>query len=228
MQEGACFVYTYFVKSIILSIKLAYKSSMKYLKKEEQPVVQALYKRKLLTKKSILLLSFVLTLVFMLFFLAASRTYLERSGEIYATANSTVYSDFIISSTGPNYFFPNAEVHVIFRNSYGNALQNVSAWMSLDNSTWVQVPFSNGENDVMIGITPLNGFSTTVYSRIYCTDSNVIVGNQSMHTTDLLYTSTFHLYFVSILTPQSLVVLFLVAIAIFSFLVQILEFLKNK
>lgn len=204
---------------------------MKYLirKNKDQPVIQALYKRKILTKTSILLIAYFFTIIFVLVLLAVSRTYIVKDeGEFYATANEIVYSNVEIGSTGPNYFFPNAEVHSVFESRYPDMLENVSVWMSLDNSTWVKVPFSSGNQDVIIGTTSLNGFPTTIYQKVYCPDVNVSVQNQSIQVIDLFYSSNYTIYFTSIFTSQSLVLLLLVGVAIFSFIVQILDFLAKE
>ncbi len=199
---------------------------MKLLKKEE-PLIQILYKKRRFSKVNILLIAFFLTLFLVLILFGLSRTSLEASGSLYASENQTVFSDLTINPTGPNYFFPTAEVHVFFKNLHYNLLENVSVRMSLDNSSWIEVPLSDNNRDVVIGITSLNGFSTVVYAQTYCPHYIVVVDNQTVSAIDLFYTSSYDVYLVSILSAQSIVVIVLVSIAIFSFLLQILEFLRK-
>jgi hypothetical protein len=206
---------------------------MTYLKRKSnaEPVIQTLYTRKRLTRKvTVLLISLIITLFFILALLAISRTQFAPLKEgFYLTAGETTYSNIKIELAGPNYFFPNAEIHTIFESHYGNSLENVTVCLSLDNSTWVAVPFSSGAHDVIIGSTHLDGFPTPVYLKCYSQDATVMFQNQSLSIYDAINSSDWYFTSYSIITSQSIVLLCLTSIAIFSFLVQILDFLaKDK
>jgi hypothetical protein len=175
-----------------------------------------------------MILSFVSAIVFVIALMAVGRTNIKSSGSALFGTNLTVYSSVEIESTGPNYFYPNAEIFAYFESPYADALKNVDYWMSLDNSSWVKVPFSGVRQEVSIGKTSLNGFPNTVYFKCYCPEENVTVQGRSESIVELLNSSTWGIFYTSIFTSQSLVLMLLVGIAVFSFLLQILDFMTRE
>jgi hypothetical protein len=178
--------------------------------KDTSPV-QSLYKHKRLTKSIILLISIFLTITFVITLLFISRTYIEQvGGNFFYGENETTYSNLEFASTGPNYFFPNAEVHTKFEVSNYKLLENVSIWMSVDNLTWVR-------------------YSSNIYVKSYGSDAQVIFGDKLTPIYQVLNACEFRFTYMSILSSQSIIVLILVSLAVFSFLIQILDFLaKDK
>ena len=135
----------------------------------------------------------------------------------------------MLKTTGPSYFFPSAYVDASITTPYAEYLENFTVYESTDNSTWVQVPIQMPNqfifNTVQIGNVPLNGFSIPIYFKVYFPYQNITVQNQTVLFSDFVKSLTFETFVTPFLTPQAWVIFILLIIAVFSFVLQIADFL---
>jgi hypothetical protein len=184
----------------------------------------------LISKKTkIFGLSLALTIILLIVILAVGTYKYNRiMGSLVIPSSETnepFYQTLDISSTGPNYFFPYVTVSESLTSKYYKAIANFSLSMSVDNSTWIKVPLSNEVKSVEIGIIPANSFTSTIYVKTYFPTQNVIVQNQTIPLIDVI--NSFHgvITITPYFTPQSWVILILLLVAVFSFILKILEFI---
>ncbi len=150
------------------------------------------------------------------------------SYSFYYTGDQAAYSSIEFRTSGPTYFFPNAEVHMELTSKFGNALENVSIFVSTDNSTWTKLPTTDGKHDVPLGTLPLNDYSPLIVYVKSFGPENVTLGAQSSPVLTLLNQCNISCYYVQSVSSESLVVLILVWVAVLSFVLQILDFLFRK
>jgi hypothetical protein len=176
-------------------------------------------------KFKFLVISIALTLLLDFTFIYYGDIHLtDNSGnmsELHLVSNEPTYFYIQMNTTGPSYFFPVGEVHVSFSNNYANAIKNFTVKMSLDNSTWIDVPFSAIPQTADIGQTQLSGLYTRVYVVVYF-PPQLVYGTVPVNIVE----NSFHLS-VSVdapYTPQTWLLLVLMSIALFSFTIQIIDF----
>ena len=158
---------------------------------------------------------------------------LVQVGDIHASANAGIMKGLpLISATptyfyvqmnvsGPSYFFPVGEVGASFSNPYANEISNFTVKMSLDNSTWVNVPFSSTPKIVDLGQAQLNGFYVRVYVVLYFPPQS---GYGTVPANVVVKAFNLHVYVDAPYTPQTWLLLILLFIALFSFIIQITDF----
>jgi hypothetical protein len=128
---------------------------------------------------------------------------------------------------GPSYFFPSADVSVSLTNPYAKYIENVTVYYSINNSTWVQIPFSNTPNYTKIGTVPLNSFSIPIYLKIYFQTQDVKPQNQTVPFADVIISFHDEIEFTPLIGSQGCVIFIVLGIAVFSFVLQILDFLTK-
>jgi len=149
------------------------------------------------------------------------------TGFSFAPSNDASYTSIVVNTSGPNYFFPDANLYAYITNPYAKYVENFTVYESTDNSTWVQIPISDNPNIfTKIGTVPLNGFSTTIYYKIYFPIQNLLVLQNQTLSFYQFGESFVNGYLLNPLpTPQTTVIFILLIIAVFSFVLQIVDFL---
>jgi hypothetical protein len=140
--------------------------------------------------------------------------------------------------TGPNIFFPYAELSFAIANQYSDNISGFHFFLSLspDNSSWVEIPLTKplivpsdivlGQNSTQynttnVGIIPLNGFSNVLYAEEIFPQQRFDNATQ----TRILNSFIAYFYVAPIWnTPQSIATIILVWVALTSFIIQILDF----
>ena len=136
------------------------------------------------------------------------------------------YSSFSINTKGPNYFYPYAEVSTYITSPYAQYAVNFTFYDSVDNSTWVQIPLSdNSNNFTVIGKAPLNSFAIPIYEKLYFPYQNITVQNKTISYEDFTQSIKEQYEYKPLFTPQTTVIFILIIIAVFSFVLQIVDFL---
>jgi hypothetical protein len=175
-------------------------------------------------KYSVLLISVVVTVILVIIlFVVGTVGIINATDYSFGTNTNPSYSLDTINTRGPNYFFPYADVYTYVYSPYAKYIENFTFYESTDNSTWFKVPISDTKDYIKIGTASLNGFSTTIYQKIYFQYENITIQNQTVSTADMSFVSQY--YFSSLPTPQTLVIFILLTIAVFSFVLQIVDFL---
>ena len=174
----------------------------------------------------ILLLTIVLVII--------SDIILFHTGDINATdpsvfsttftvSNTTSYFYFQANTSGPSYFFSAGKVYQSISNPYANEIGIFNVYMSTDNSSWVAIPFSNTEKLVEIGEVQLNSFSIKIYVKYFFPPQPVVNETVSVKTIEESFIGKTIIKIPY--TPQTDIIIFLVTVAMFSFILQILDFL---
>ena len=152
----------------------------------------------------------------------------NATGFSFAPTSNASYTFITIKTTGPNYFFPRADVYTAITTPYAKYAENFTVYGSTDNSTWVQIPIQIPVQDtfsaVQIGTAPLNGFSFTIYYKIYFPYQNITVQNQTLTFFQFGESINNRLIFSPSPTPETTVIFILLIIAVFSFVLQIVDF----
>jgi hypothetical protein len=91
-----------------------------------------------------------------------------------------------------------------------------------DNVSWVEIPLLNVSKLTDVGIATMDAFDLNVYTRFYFPPQNQTASASIIQSFDLII-EVDPLY-----TPQTWVIIVLLCIAIFSFTLQILDFLFKK
>ena len=174
------------------------------------------YKKKL----GIGVISLFLTSFLFIFVLALgqwSLTKLESSSWFYENPNHYYFS-IHMSTTGPSYFFPFESVSASLSNPYAEEIKGFWLFMSTDNSTWIEIPLSGLKTE--FGKILVNNFNVDMYAKCYFPPQNTTTPK-----TTILQSFNYQISGSSAYTPQSLVLLVLVYIAVFSFILKIVEFI---
>jgi hypothetical protein len=186
-------------------------------------------------KRAIVIWSFVLTLIFDGVLIGTSFQFtgkevpshpIHESIEPYYFTSKTYY-------TGPNYFFPYADLSFAVTNQYADNISGFHFFLSFDNSSWVEIPltkplnlppdpFSPEPNVILthVGIIPLNAFSNVLYAKCVFP----LQGFDNATQNKILSAFQAYVYVSNIWTPLSIATIVLVSVALMSFIIQILDF----
>lgn len=190
-------------------------------------------------KWNILIWSLILTMVFDIVLIRISIQFTNKEAPSHPFYESTEPYYFTIKTyyTGPNYFFPYANVAFAFINQYNDEISGFHVYISFDNSSWVEIPltkpsnippdpFGGGPNVILtdVGIIPLNGFSNILYAKCIFPPQ----GFDNATQTRIMNSFQGYMYFNSVWIPQSVATVILVSVALMSFIIQILDFWVEK
>jgi len=181
-------------------------------------------------KNSILIVSLAVTAVLVIIiFIIGIGGVKQVSGFSLGPENNPSYSTDVLSIYGPNYFFPYAEASTYITTPYANYMENFTIYESVDNSTWVQVPVSDTIHYTKIGVVSLNDVNIKIYEKVYFQWDNITVENRTVTINDFADSLDGRFQFNPLPTPQTLVIFTLLMIGVFSFVLQIMDFLyRNK
>jgi hypothetical protein len=153
----------------------------------------------------------------------------HESTEPYYFTMKTYYA-------GPNYLFPYASVAFAVINQYNDEISGFYFYISLDNSSWVEIPLTKplnippdpfgGPSAILtdVGIIPLNGFSNVIYAKCIFPPQ----GFDNATQTRIMNSFQGYVYISSVWIPQSVATVILVSVALLSFIIQILDFWVEK
>lgn len=189
-------------------------------------------------KRNILFWSFILTLFFDIFLIGTSFKFTNKEVPPHPFHESTEPYYFTIKTyyTGPNFFFPYANVAFAVVNPYNDEIDEFHFSISFDNSSWVEIPLTKplnfapdffGESNVIltnVGTIPLNGFSNVLYAKCIFPPQ----GSDNATQTRIMNSFQAYIDVESIWIPQSVVTVLLASVALMSFIIQILDFLVKK
>ncbi len=180
-------------------------------------------------KYSILVKSTIVTafLVGALFWLGGSSVNTITPAHFDYSNNPTFSSNTVITN-GPSYFFPNAYASFSVTNPYAKYMDNFTYYISIDNVTWVQVPIVNTTSYTTIEKVPLSGFNFTLYQKIDFRTQDFFSLNQTIPMDKIINSFNNTLTLSPIPTPESIVISILLVIAVFSFILQIIDFLSKN
>ncbi|MGD0979575.1 MAG: hypothetical protein ABR962_10620 [Candidatus Bathyarchaeia archaeon] len=178
-------------------------------------------------KIKVFLLSAVITTILLLVIFLIGESGLTSSTPFVIENTSPCYSSSNIDTRGPSYFFPSADVSVSLTNPYAKYIENLTVYYSINNSTWVQVPFSDTPNYTRIGTVPLDSFSIPVYLKVSFQIQDVEMQNQTVPFVTVLRNFHNDIAFTPLISSQTWVIFILLGIATFSFVLQILDFLTK-
>ena len=171
-------------------------------------------------KWRIFIASLVITAILSTSVLVLGSSHYTEVKDFYLYESSEpVYSSFHVINTGPNYFFPIVQVQSRLSNLNFNEIEGFHYFVSTDNSSWVEVPLSNEDKYTVIGTIPSNGMDTILFDKwIFPIQNN---------TNAPIMPDTFRygISFVPVMTPQTSTIMILLVIAIFSFILKILEYI---
>ncbi|MGD0450199.1 MAG: hypothetical protein ABSA79_03960 [Candidatus Bathyarchaeia archaeon] len=171
-------------------------------------------------KWKVFMASIFITIFLFVSILIIGAWHLEGVKNFYMNESSEpTFSFFQITTTGSNYFFPNGIAHFSLSNPYSDEIKDFHFYVSFDNQSWVELPVSNTTNYVQAGETPV-GMDINVFTMSTFPSQN----------TTLPINSSFQFsFFISpIMTPETIVIMIVLIIAIFSFTLQILEYIFLK
>jgi hypothetical protein len=135
-------------------------------------------------------------------------------------SSSYSFSSFQITNTGPNYFFPVAKISFSMVNPYADQLKDFHFYMSFDNQSWVEIPVSNTTKFVEVGLVSSTAVDTTVYTMWLFPSLNT--------TLPVIDSFTFEFLVSPVFAPQTVVIMIVLFVALFSFILKILEFVYLK
>lgn len=133
-------------------------------------------------------------------------------------------AEISVSTIGPNYFFPYSYISSTLTNKYSDEIKGFNLEMSTDNVSWVEIPLSNVNKFTSFGIISINTFSDTVYARVSFPNQN----QTESTTNNILSSFTWSIEINPLFTPETIVVFILLSLALFSFVVQILDFVFTE
>jgi hypothetical protein len=179
-------------------------------------------------KAIILLLSIVLVLIsdYPILVLADIHVSNTTGSTGFKVSNEPSYFYLQINGTGPNYFYPVAYVNVSCSNPYANEIGTFECYMSLDNSSWTDIPFSTVPKIVELGDIQLNSLSTKIYVKCYFPPQSVQNQTASAQTIEQSFRASVNID--APYTFQTAIITTLLDIALFSFFLQILDFLFDR
>jgi len=175
--------------------------------------------------RNILAVSVFFSLVFVSVLIHESFQWSNNENHFIPVYESTEPYYFTIKTnyTGPNIFFPYAELWFEIANPYSNEISGFHFFVSFDNSSWVEIPLTKPEpnyNLTNVGIIPLNGFTNVLYTEEIFPQQ----GFDNATKTRILNSFLVVFYVSPIWTPQSIATIILVWVALTAFIVQILDF----
>jgi hypothetical protein len=186
-------------------------------------------------KRAIVIWSLILTLIFDFILIGISFQFTGKEvPSSHPIHESTEPYYFIMKTyyTGPNIFFPYANLDFAVANQYSDKISGFHFFLSFDNSSWVEIPltkplnvtpdFPPEPNFILtnVGIIALNGFSNVLYAKC------IFPPQEFDNATDARILNAFQafVYVEPIWTPQSVATFILVSVALMSFIIQILDF----
>lgn len=190
-------------------------------------------------KRNILFWSFFLTLIFDSVLIGFSFRFAnnEHLSNPFHESVEPYYFTIRTNYTGPNYFFPYANLAFAVANKYNDEISGFHFFLSFDNSSWIEIPltkplnvppdFPPEPNYILtdVGIVSLNGFSNVLYAKCVFPSQGF---NDATHAR-IMNSFEAYMYVEPIWTPQSIATMVLVSVALISFIIQILDFwVKEK